>query len=105
VLKARTRRASRPLTVRKGAALAALCRFRSQTGPYRMVRHPIYTGGIALAYGWALVVQGWLALLYASLILILLDRKSKREEQWLAERFPEYRDYQRRVHKLIPFVY
>ena len=76
-----------------------------QTGPYRFVRHPIYAGGIALAYGWALVVQGWLTLVYATLLLVFLDVKSAREERWLAARFPGYPDYQRRVRKLIPFIH
>lgn len=76
-----------------------------QTGPYRIVRHPIYSGGLLLAYGWALVVHGWLTLAYATILLIFLEVKSTREESWLAERFPEYRDYRRRVRKLIPFVH
>jgi len=76
-----------------------------QTGPYRLVRHPMYAGGIALAFGWALFVRGWLTLGYASVLLIFLDIKSTREERWLTEKFPDYPDYQRRVRKLIPFVH
>jgi protein-S-isoprenylcysteine O-methyltransferase Ste14 len=75
-----------------------------QTGPYRIVRHPIYAGGIALAYGWALLVNGWLTLVWATVMLVFLDIKSAREERWLVEKFPEYPDYQRRVRKLIPFI-
>jgi protein-S-isoprenylcysteine O-methyltransferase Ste14 len=76
-----------------------------RTGPYRIVRHPIYSGGLLLAYGWALVVHGWLTLAYATFLLIFLDIKSTREERWLAARFPEYGDYRQRVRKLIPFVH
>jgi protein-S-isoprenylcysteine O-methyltransferase Ste14 len=76
-----------------------------QTGPYRLVRHPIYAGGLLLAYGWALMVQGWLTLVYATILLIFLDIKSTHEERWLAARFPDYPDYQRRVRKLIPFIH
>ena len=76
-----------------------------QTGPYRFVRHPIYAGGIILAYGWALLVCGWLTLGYATILLIFFDIKSTREERWLTEKFPDYSDYQRRVSKLIPFIY
>lgn len=74
------------------------------TGPYRLVRHPIYAGGIALAFGWAFVVHGWLTLVYATLLFIFLDIKSTREERWLTDRFPAYPDYQRRVSKLVPFI-
>jgi protein-S-isoprenylcysteine O-methyltransferase Ste14 len=76
-----------------------------RTGAYRFVRHPIYAGGILLAFGWALLRQGWLTLIYAAVLLVFLDFKSRREERWLIERFPEYRDYRRRVRKLLPFLY
>jgi protein-S-isoprenylcysteine O-methyltransferase Ste14 len=76
-----------------------------QTGPYRLVRHPMYAGGIVLAYGWALVVRGWLTLVYATVLFVFLDIKSAREERWLNDKFPDYSDYQRRVRKLIPFIH
>jgi protein-S-isoprenylcysteine O-methyltransferase Ste14 len=76
-----------------------------QTGSYHIVRHPMYSGGLAAALGWALFVQSWLTVGYVALLLVFLDVKSRREEQWLTEKFPAYRDYQRRVRKLVPFVY
>jgi protein-S-isoprenylcysteine O-methyltransferase Ste14 len=36
---------------------------------------------------------------------VLLEVKSRREERWLREKFPEYAAYQRRVRRLIPFLY
>ncbi len=42
---------------------------------------------------------------YVAALFVLLDVKSRREERWLVEKFPEYPAYQRRVRKLIPFVY
>lgn len=75
-----------------------------QTGPYRLVRHPMYAGGIALAFGWALLVGSWLTLGYATVLLIFLDFKSAREERWLIEKFPDYPEYQKRVRKIIPFI-
>jgi protein-S-isoprenylcysteine O-methyltransferase Ste14 len=76
-----------------------------QTGPFALVRHPMYGGGLVMALGWALYVQGWLTLAYVLALFIFLDAKSRREERWLAERFPDYADYQQRVRKLIPFLY
>jgi len=76
-----------------------------QTGPYALVRHPMYAGGLVLALGWALAVRGWLTLLYIAVFLVFVCVKSRREERWLLERFPGYADYQRRVRRLIPFVY
>jgi protein-S-isoprenylcysteine O-methyltransferase Ste14 len=76
-----------------------------ETGPYRLVRHPIYSGLILMVFGWAFFVHGWLTLVYAAVIFIFFDLKSRREEEWLKARFPGYMEYQKRVRKLIPFVY
>jgi protein-S-isoprenylcysteine O-methyltransferase Ste14 len=76
-----------------------------ETGPYRLVRHPIYCGVILIAFGWAFMVHGWLTLGYAIIMLVFFDVKSRREEQWLVGKFPGYAKYQKRVHKLIPFIY
>jgi protein-S-isoprenylcysteine O-methyltransferase Ste14 len=76
-----------------------------EAGPYRFVRHPIYSGGAAIAFGWSLIVGSWFTLFYALILLVFLDRKATREERWLEERFPGYSGYKRRVRKLLPFIY
>jgi len=76
-----------------------------QTGPFALVRHPMYGGGLILAFGWALYIHGWLSLGYVAALFVFLDVKSRHEEKWLMEKFPEYVSYQQRVCKLIPFVY
>jgi protein-S-isoprenylcysteine O-methyltransferase Ste14 len=76
-----------------------------QTGPFALVRHPMYSGGIGLAAGWALCVQGWLTLGYVVALFVFLDAKSRREERWLVAKYPAYAAYQRRVRRLVPFVY
>jgi protein-S-isoprenylcysteine O-methyltransferase Ste14 len=76
-----------------------------QTGPYGLVRHPIYSAVIVLAFGWALAVQGWLTVAYATILMVFLDIKAAREEKWLAGTYAGYSGYQRRVRKLIPFIY
>jgi protein-S-isoprenylcysteine O-methyltransferase Ste14 len=76
-----------------------------EAGPYRLVRHPMYCGLILIAFGWALLVHGWLTIGYAIIMLVFLDIKSRREEYWLKAKFTRYDDYQKRVHKLIPFLY
>ena len=76
-----------------------------QTGAYGLVRHPIYCGGIAMAFGWAMCIHGPLTVTYAVLLLLFFDIKSRREERWLAAKFADYADYQKKVRKLIPFVY
>jgi protein-S-isoprenylcysteine O-methyltransferase Ste14 len=76
-----------------------------QTGPYALVRHPMYSAGLAIAFGWALLVQGWLTLLYAAALWVYLDLKSRREERWLLELYPDYAAYRRRVPRFVPFVH
>ncbi|HMM27850.1 MAG TPA: isoprenylcysteine carboxylmethyltransferase family protein [Aggregatilineaceae bacterium] len=76
-----------------------------ERGPYTLVRHPIYSGVILGAIGWALLFRSPITLLIALVLLVFFDAKSRREERWLARAFPGYRAYQRRVRKLIPFVY
>jgi protein-S-isoprenylcysteine O-methyltransferase Ste14 len=77
-----------------------------RSGPYRLVRHPIYTGilfgilGTAIAFG---VVRGFVALAFYALAF---EIKLHREEVWLTREFGEaYRAYQHDVKGLIPFVW
>jgi protein-S-isoprenylcysteine O-methyltransferase Ste14 len=74
-------------------------------GAYGVVRHPIYAGIIYLILGWALWAQAPLALAWALLFFIFFDIKSRREEAWLREKYQGYADYQKKVKKLVPWVY
>ena len=76
-----------------------------QTGLYRFVRHPIYFGVLLAALAWLFVFPGVYVLAYVIGLFFLFDCKARREEIWLVERFPAYRDYQGRVKKLIPSIY
>jgi protein-S-isoprenylcysteine O-methyltransferase Ste14 len=77
-----------------------------QRGPYRLVRHPIYTGLLFAAFGTWLAqgrVSGLCVLGMAAILLIL---KLNVEEALLTRRFPEaYLQYRRRVKAIVPFLY
>jgi protein-S-isoprenylcysteine O-methyltransferase Ste14 len=75
------------------------------SGAYRIVRHPIYSGIICGSLGWALLLNSLIALLLVVFLFILFDLKSRPEEEWLGEKYPEYADYQKRVRRLIPYLY
>lgn len=76
-----------------------------QSGAYAVVRHPIYSGIILGAFGWGLVNASLLTLLLAIVLLVFFDIKSRQEERWLREKFDDYTSYQKRVKKLVPFLY
>lgn len=74
-------------------------------GIYRFIRHPLYCSLILGSVGWGLFCQSIPVLCLALLLGFMLDAKSRVEEQWLRERFPEYSDYQHRVRRFIPWIY
>ena len=74
-------------------------------GAYRFMRHPIYTGVLLGGFGWAIWWLSGYGALCALLLAVFIDRKARREEIWLREKYPEYADYARRVKKFIPGVY
>lgn len=76
-----------------------------ESGAYRLIRHPIYSGLVLGAIGWGLVTGSILAIGAAGLLFLLLAAKSHREEVWLVAMHPEYRADQQRTRRLIPWIY
>jgi len=74
------------------------------SGVYRFLRHPIYSGDLALLIGFELAVNSWLVLGALALIPVVAQR-ALGEEQVLAQSLPGYADYRRRVKGFIPFVF
>jgi protein-S-isoprenylcysteine O-methyltransferase Ste14 len=75
------------------------------TGAYSSIRHPIYTGLILSALGWAVLQDSGPALVATLGLALVLDLKRRREETWLDQRFGEYAAYRERTKAFIPFVY
>jgi protein-S-isoprenylcysteine O-methyltransferase Ste14 len=73
------------------------------SGPYRLTRHPIYTGILGMLAGTALL-QGlgrWAALFVA--VALVLQAKIRAEERLLTKEFPgEYARYREQVPRLVP---
>jgi protein-S-isoprenylcysteine O-methyltransferase Ste14 len=67
-----------------------------ETGPYRLLRHPIYVGGFLFFAGLSLAFSAWGLLLTAALGAFWVA-KARLEERLLLERFPEYAEYRRRT--------
>jgi protein-S-isoprenylcysteine O-methyltransferase Ste14 len=76
------------------------------TGPYRIVRHPMYAGAILYLIGIPLLLGSWLGLIVLPLILGALTLRILLEESALREGLPGYDEYARRVrYRLIPGVW
>ena len=76
-----------------------------ETGPYAVVRHPVYSGGILLFLGISLALSPW-ALIAVAALAVLWALKLRVEERFLLARYPAYADYRTRTrYRLIPFLY
>ena len=75
------------------------------TGPYRVIRHPIYTAvclltgaGVLAHWSWRAVVLG--GLVFAGALIRLLC-----EETLVMKRYPEYRQYAAKTWRMVPFLF
>jgi protein-S-isoprenylcysteine O-methyltransferase len=77
------------------------------TGPYRFVRHPSYTGALLAFIGFALVLRNWASVLMISvpIAFAFLYRISVEERALVQALGERYRAYIKRTKHLIPFVY
>ncbi len=74
------------------------------SGPYRLVRHPIYSGLLIACIGTA-VALGWAWLVLVGLAGIYFAYCAKVEEGYLTGQFPqEYPEYKRRTKMLFPYL-
>jgi len=76
------------------------------TGPYRYVRHPLYTSALLFFLGSALLLGSWIGVILGLLIEGILARRAVREEQVLQNGLKGYDAYMARVRwRLIPHVW
>ena len=76
------------------------------TGPYAIVRHPMYVAAVVMSVGVPLALGSWWALLAVAGVIAAMLWRIVDEEKLLRSDLPGYTDYTRRVrYRLIPFVW
>jgi protein-S-isoprenylcysteine O-methyltransferase Ste14 len=76
------------------------------TGPYQLVRHPMYASGSLYLLGTPLALGSYWGLVPIALMMPFLIWRLFDEERFLARNLPGYTEYQKRVrHRLVPFVW
>jgi protein-S-isoprenylcysteine O-methyltransferase Ste14 len=74
-------------------------------GIYAFIRHPMYAG--VLLTGLVLVVEfpSFFRILSLGILSLVIILKIQKEEAWLEEKYPEFKDWKSRTNRLIPFIW
>ncbi|MBI5403767.1 MAG: isoprenylcysteine carboxylmethyltransferase family protein [Ignavibacteriae bacterium] len=74
-------------------------------GPYRLIRHPMYTSLLGLGSAWIINDFTFFRLFILLILIANLIIKISYEEKFLKEKFPDYSEYSKKTKRLIPFIY
>jgi len=73
------------------------------SGPYRWVRHPLYTVGSSMFVAFGLIADNWFIACMGVIAFIIMAFRTPREEANLIEKFgDEYREYMQRTGRFLP---
>lgn len=77
------------------------------TGPYKVVRHPMYLGGASFILFTPLALGSWWALIpFSFMTITALVMRIKDEEKFLKKNLPGYTEYCRKTrYRIIPFIW
>jgi protein-S-isoprenylcysteine O-methyltransferase Ste14 len=76
------------------------------TGPYALVRHPIYTGILTGFLGMAIDIAQPRGFIVVALFFVIFWLKLRREEQWMRSQFGDtYTAYARHTAALVPYLF
>jgi len=74
-------------------------------GPYRVIRHPIYTAVCLFVWAGALAALSVSSVLLALLVTLGAVVRILCEERLLVDRYPEFRRYAARTKRMVPYVF
>lgn len=75
------------------------------SGPYRYIRHPIYTAACLFCAAGALAHPSWRAGLFVLLVFAGALARMMAEERLVVMEYPDYAQYARRTRRMVPFVF
>lgn len=76
------------------------------TGPYRVVRHPMYAGALLMLFFTPLALDSFFGLLFFFPMLLIIVFRIVEEEKFLTKNLSGYREYTKKTHyRLIPFIW
>jgi protein-S-isoprenylcysteine O-methyltransferase Ste14 len=76
------------------------------TGPYALVRHPMYAGAFFIIFGASIALGSWWGLVPAGLMAGVIIWRLLDEERYLDRNLAGYADYRRKVRwRLVPWVW
>jgi protein-S-isoprenylcysteine O-methyltransferase Ste14 len=76
------------------------------TGPYRIIRHPMYSGGLLLLLFAPLALGSYWGLPFALLLFIVIALRLHYEEKFLLQNLPGYEEYCKKTpYRLIPWIW
>lgn len=101
------------LTFRENSYLSPVIRFQKEraqslvsTGPYRYIRHPMYSAILVFILGTSLLLGSGLGVMVGLIGAALLARRAVLEERMLSKELPGYTDYKAKVkYRLLPYVW
>ena len=76
------------------------------TGPYAVVRHPMYSGALVMLFGTPLALGSWWGLVMFIPMTFIIAWRARDEERFLLKNLPGYTEYCQMVrYRLMPFVW
>ena len=76
-----------------------------QSGMYATIRHPMYIGSILLFIGMPLVLAATWAWIFSVAGIVGIFIRIRKEEKFLAQELPGYREYMQKTWRLVPHIF
>lgn len=76
-----------------------------ESGPYKLIRHPMYSSMTLVVLGSGLLIANYMMILFTPVVGIIYCIRARKEEKLLKEEFPEYEKYATETKIFIPGVF